>query len=54
MSAPVYQAATATCPICGEVCCERDLVYVDEREAGLLDVEPGDMVCRGCAGEDAP
>lgn len=45
---PVLVECTEECP-CGEVACERDLVYVNEDEADDLDVQPGDMVCRECA-----
>ena len=48
---PVLSECAEQCPVCGEVACERDLVYVDEdeAEADALDVSPGDVVCRECA-----
>lgn len=42
-----------TCAVCGEVACERDLVYVDDDdEARALEVAVGATVCRDCAQEE--
>ena len=49
---PVLTETVTSCAICGEVACERDLLYVDTAsEAEDLDVSVGDIVCRACAGE---
>lgn len=45
---PVLTEMTTTCEICGEVACERDLVYLDADEAADHDLEPGAIVCRDC------
>lgn len=48
MSIPVLTELVADCAICGEIACERDLVYAEEDE--FDDVEEGQAVCRDCAG----
>lgn len=49
MLTPVLTETTAECPICGEVACDRDLVYVEGDDAEVLEVDDGAMVCRDCA-----
>jgi len=47
---PVLTATVTVCCICGEVSCERDLLYVETgAEAESLGVEIGDTVCTECA-----
>lgn len=49
---PVLIETTAECAICGEIACERDLLYVETvEEADCLGCEVGETVCRECAGE---
>lgn len=51
---PVLTEQTLECPICGEVGCERDFLYVETpAEAEDLGVRVGDAVCRECVGRSA-
>jgi hypothetical protein len=51
MPIPAYQENSDTCVVCGEVCCERDAVWVvDKKEKDELGLGRGDQwVCRDCA-----
>lgn len=47
----VLVETTATCAVCGEVACERDLWYVDEDDE-IDGCDAGDIVCGDCSGEE--
>lgn len=50
MAIPVLTETVSDCAICGEVACERDLLYVETPdEAVTLGVGVGAVVCRDCA-----
>lgn len=52
---PVMHSLTTDCPVCGDVACERDLLYVETAaESRRFGVDVGDVVCTECAGDDGP
>lgn len=53
MITPVLTEITSQCPLCGEVACERDLVYVEGDDAERLDVDDGATVCIDCCAPSA-
>ena len=49
----VLTETVTDCLVCGEVACERDLLYIeDDDEAAEYDGAIGDVVCRSCANEE--
>lgn len=51
---PCLTETTAECVVCGDTCCERDLLWIETAdEADEHAAEIGDPICRECAGEDA-
>ena len=45
---PVLTETTDACCVCGDVCCERDRLYVDYDDE-VDDLPAGSLVCRDCA-----
>ena len=48
MAIRVLHEQTTTCEVCGDVACERDLVYLDDDEAEAIGLSPGAIVCTDC------
>jgi hypothetical protein len=46
---PVLQETIAECAVCGEIACERDLLYLEADEADDYGLSEGDVLCRECA-----